>query len=74
MKVERKTVEPTFETIVITIESKDEAEIMYAMLNCSTHGKLVEYMESIGMGKLVKGTESIRHVMWKTFDAVFQGI
>lgn len=47
MKVERKEVEPKFEPITITLETKEEANLMYHMLNCGEGTSLKEYYKDI---------------------------
>ena len=70
MKVERKEVEPKFEPIVITLETEEEARLMWAKLNLpSSTAKRDD--DGILDGIRARSITFLNTSMWEEFDKVF---
>jgi hypothetical protein len=65
MKVERINRDP-FTPIVITIETQEEAETIYAMLNCGVGARLEDY---IGKERV---SISTKDKIWKIYRDVYR--
>jgi len=74
MKVERQTVPPVFQPIVITLETAEEAVCMWVRLNVPDLDAVAKGYPSIPItskDKLFRIVHSNTSIMWEKFDRTF---
>ena len=65
MKVERRTVE-TFEPVIVTLESEEEAELLWHFLNCTN-----DTLKLILEDRYNKSLVELHEAMWEDFSDVY---